>query len=246
MGQNKEKTRSTEPLLPDDFQKHKLFTLGTLSAGVIHDLHNIFTGMESFLDLLEVELDDPKLKGFAHAAHDGLEKSQELTTHLLSFLKQEDELGGVIDPLLCIEKMTSVMERLIPKQIHFSVIFCDERTLIPLCYSDMTQIFLNLVVNARDSIHGRGSIFIRTSYEEKESVRYFLLEVEDTGEGIPENNIQQIFDPFFTTKPEEEGIGLGLAIVKQIVDEAGGKIEIRSILEKQTTFRIFLPLVATS
>jgi two-component system NtrC family sensor kinase len=102
----------------------------------------------------------------------------------------------------------------------------------------MQQVLLNLVNNAVDAIgqHG-GKVTISTSSDGDDVV----LEVADTGGGIPEANLARIFDPFFTTKPVGQGTGLGLSICYGIVDKLGGRISVESEVERGTTFRVYLP-----
>jgi signal transduction histidine kinase len=103
----------------------------------------------------------------------------------------------------------------------------------------LKQVFMNIIVNAAEAIHGSGTLTITTSAApDRKSV---LVEFTDTGEGIPEENLPRIFDPFFTTKDIGKGTGLGLATSYGIVEEHGGKIRVRSKVGEGTTFTIELP-----
>jgi signal transduction histidine kinase len=108
----------------------------------------------------------------------------------------------------------------------------------------MKQVFMNLILNAIQAMKEGGSIYISTRQISKsdtaQPARFVQVEVRDTGEGIPEENLQHIFDPFFTSK--DEGSGLGLSISHQIVQEHGGYITVESKVEKGTSFHINLPV----
>ena len=108
-----------------------------------------------------------------------------------------------------------------------------------LCYpSRLNQVFLNLLVNASHAIDGEGRITIRTLHTNNTVV----VEIQDSGRGMPEDILPHIFESGFTTKAEGEGTGLGLAISRQIVDDHGGQIEVASLQGEGTTFRVILPV----
>ena len=112
---------------------------------------------------------------------------------------------------------------------------------VPLvrCYpSRLNQVYMNLLVNASQAIEGKGEIHLRTHTSEGSVV----VEVTDSGVGIPTGNLDRVFDPGFTTKGVKVGTGLGLSIVRRIVDEHNGKIEVESKVGEGTTFRLFLPI----
>ena len=104
--------------------------------------------------------------------------------------------------------------------------------------SELQQVLLNLVNNAIDAIERPGGTVTVTTRPDGDEV---VLEVQDTGKGIPEANLARIFDPFFTTKPVGQGTGLGLSICYGIVEKMGGRITVESEIEKGTTFTVFLP-----
>ena len=103
----------------------------------------------------------------------------------------------------------------------------------------MKQVFMNLLMNAKQAISGQGSISVTTEAAAQRST--IKITISDDGSGIPEEVLEKIFDPFFTTKPVGEGTGLGLAVSYGIVQEHGGTIEVQSAEGKGTTFTILLP-----
>jgi signal transduction histidine kinase len=105
--------------------------------------------------------------------------------------------------------------------------------------SQLNQVFMNLMVNAAQAIEGpRGTITLRTGAADGQ----VWIEVQDTGKGIPAENLNRIFDPFFTTKPVGKGTGLGLSLAYGIVQKHNGKIEVASVPGSGTTFRVVLPV----
>jgi signal transduction histidine kinase len=107
--------------------------------------------------------------------------------------------------------------------------------------SQIQQVFINLLTNARDAMPGGGRLSISSEAIELESKRVWQLKVSDTGVGIPEEDLSQIFDPFFTTKPPDKGTGLGLSILHGIVETHGGDVSAESEVGAGTTFIIRLP-----
>jgi two-component system NtrC family sensor kinase len=113
---------------------------------------------------------------------------------------------------------------------------------LPLIYSDpsqLRQVFLNVINNARDAIEGGGEIKIETGIGEGDTIS---IKISDTGPGIPKASLGKIFDPFYTTKPPGKGTGLGLSICHGIIEKLGGDISVASDVGKGTTFTINLPL----
>jgi signal transduction histidine kinase len=106
--------------------------------------------------------------------------------------------------------------------------------------SQLKQVFMNIIVNAAEAMHGSGTLSIATSPALNRKT--VLVEFTDTGEGIPEGNLSRIFDPFFTTKEVGKGTGLGLATSYGIIEDHGGKISVRSKVGEGTTFTIELPI----
>ena len=104
----------------------------------------------------------------------------------------------------------------------------------------LKQVFMNIVVNAAEAMHGGGTLTITTS--QSQEPKTVLVEFVDTGEGIPEENLTRIFDPFFTTKDVGKGTGLGLATSYGIVEGHGGRISVKSKVGEGTTFTIALPV----
>ena len=122
--------------------------------------------------------------------------------------------------------------------VHIETELSPDLPTIQASPSELQQVLLNLVNNAIDAIERPGGTVTVTTRSVGDEV---VLEVQDTGKGIPEANLGRIFDPFFTTKPVGQGTGLGLPICYGIVEKMGGRITVESEIEKGTTFTVFMP-----
>jgi signal transduction histidine kinase len=114
-------------------------------------------------------------------------------------------------------------------------LFCDR--------SQMQQVVMNLLLNAAQAVHNRADGMVSILTRVSSSREAIVMEIQDNGEGIPQENLPKIFDPFFTTKEEGKGVGLGLTVVYGIVADHGGEIEVHSTVGKGTLFRVTLPLL---
>ena len=240
-------------------QAHKMEALGRLAGGIAHDFNNLLTtigGNASFV----LEL----LPASENATRDALtdiiaacDRAARFTRQLLAFSRKQVlqpeplRIDGVI------ADMMQMLSRLLGPEFELKF---DLRAGIPPIASDrgqMEQVVLNLVVNARDAMPGGGTIWVRarsaTGKDEDAIARMpsppaevVVLEVADTGTGIPEDIRERIFEPFFTTKDRGKGTGLGLAMVYGFVRQSGGHVELVSGAGTGTTFKIYLPAVGAT
>ncbi len=231
----------------------KMDSIGQLAGGISHDFKNILT---SIISMAEVTLRMDNLNEFATSNIKMIEQAgrrgTQIVSQLLSFARR-----GVSDalPLNCnnvIESTCDMLSRLVPKEIS---LIRQLQEPLPAIEGDVTQIeqvLMNMILNARDSMQGEGKLKIKTEtvYLNKNNLDiatevkpddYVLITVSDTGCGIPQENLSRIFDPFFTTKVEGKGTGLGLAMVYGIIKEHNGYITVTSPPDKGTTFNIYLP-----
>ena len=229
----------------------KLASVGELAAGIAHEINNpvaIMVEEAGWMgDLLEEEeiQNSKNLAEFRRAI--GQIKNQgrrckEITQKLLSFARKTDgtiqdvEINEVLEELVALSAQRAKYA-LVTIQTHFQ----QNLPQLKLSLSELQQVFLNLINNSLDAMETKGGSLTIESRLEKDRI---VVQVSDTGMGIPEANLNRIFDPFYTTKPVGKGTGLGLSICYGIIDKMGGKIEVRSTVGEGTTFTVHLPVPA--
>lgn len=233
-------------------QAQKVEAIGRLASGVAHDFNNILAVIMGQAQLLEmgIEEDNPlrlKVREIIRAGKRGAA----LTRHLLSFSRHQASRAKIINLNLLLAELNKMLARLIGEHIDLQL---KPNAADPMIHADPNQIeqlFMNLVVNARDVMPRGGEICLETqnvsfdssfSYDgdHVEPGDYVMVAVRDTGPGIPQDRQADIFKPFFTTK--KDGTGLGLYTVRNIANENNGYVRVQSEETKGTTFRIYLPL----
>lgn len=235
-------------------QAQKMEVVGQLAGGVAHDINNmlhlITTGLESLKT--NEHLDATALEDLQFI-DEGYRRSATLTRKLLSFSRQQPLVLASADLNRTIEDLHPMMRRWVGKDASVEVVL-DLDLATPAALTDVAsldQALVNLVINARDAIRGHGTVTISTrkAVLGADAVRrgapaageYVLVEVADTGEGMPPDVLSRIFDPFFTTKPTGKGTGLGLTMVYAFVKQCAGHIEVHSEVGRGTAFRLYLP-----
>jgi two-component system NtrC family sensor kinase len=227
----------------------KLASVGELAAGIAHEINNPVAIMVEeagwIEDLLEEEefKENQNITEFQRALKQIRtqgKRCKEITYKLLSFARKTDARVHEV-------KMNELLEELVAlssQRAKFSnvTIHTDFQQNLPSMkgsQSELQQVFLNLINNALDAMEKRGGKLDISSRSENNQI---IVEVVDDGPGIPQANLGRIFDPFFTTKPVGKGTGLGLSICYGIVKKLGGEIDVHSMVDVGTTFRVALPL----
>jgi len=234
-------------------QSQKMQAVGQLAGGVAHDFNNLLTVINGYAELLlqRHQPGDPSFADLNDIRNTGL-RAASLVRQLLAFSRQQTLEPQELSLTDLVADWSVTLRRLIGDRVKLKVEH--GRDLWPVM-ADPTQIgnvLMNLVINARDAMPHGGTLTIRStnvSVEETRSVGqvlmpsgdYVTIEVEDTGIGIPNENVAKIFEPFFTTKEKGHGTGLGLASVYGIVKQTGGYIFPESEVGRGTVFRIYLP-----
>jgi two-component system NtrC family sensor kinase len=170
-------------------------------------------------------------------SQDGLERIKRIVSDLRNFSHIDDRVWQSIDIHTCLESTLNMVWN----ELKYKATVAKEYAELPAitCLpAQLSQVFMNLLINAVQAIQAHGTITLRTG----EEPGIIWVEVEDTGCGIPPENLSHLFDPFFTTKPVGTGTGLGLAIAYKIVETHQGHIEVRSEVGHGTTFRVILPV----
>jgi two-component system NtrC family sensor kinase len=222
-------------------QSEKLSSIGLLAAGVAHEVNTPLTGVSSYTQMLlgMVPETDPKHE-LLKKMHRQTERASNIVGNLLNFSRA----GNATDYIdIDINKLLNDTLQLLEPQLRKSnvEIIKDYDEVPPMVVGNggkLQQVFTNLILNARDAMYGGGTITLSTSTAPSGDV---VVEVADTGEGIPQENLSKVFDPFFTTKGVGNGTGLGLAVTYGIVQEHSGTIEVKSADGLGATFTLTFP-----
>jgi two-component system, cell cycle sensor histidine kinase and response regulator CckA len=233
----------------------RLESVGRLAGGIAHDFNNMLTAINGYseLTLRRLKEDDPLRRNIEEIKKAG-ERSAALTHQLLAFSRKQVLKPKILVLNDVILETSKMLQRLIGEDIHLNIIPDAKLGMVEADPGQLTQVIMNLVVNARDAMPSGGNLTIETanvSLTKKFAARqftvrpgsYVMLSVSDTGVGMDAETQQYIFEPFFTTKEVGKGTGLGLATVYGIVKQSGGYVWAYSEPGKGSTFKIYLPRV---
>jgi two-component system cell cycle sensor histidine kinase/response regulator CckA len=234
-------------------QQQKMELVGQLAGGIAHDFNNVLSAIIMATDFLlnAHKPTDPSFQDIMQIKQNA-NRAASLVRHLLAFSRKQTLRPQVLDVGEILSDLTMLLRRLIGENVTLDVVHGRDLCPVKVDISQFEQVIVNLAVNARDAMPDGGRLRLRTAnVTAKDSERfrakgmpaadYVLVEVSDTGTGIPDAIIDKIFDPFFSTKEVGKGTGLGLSTVYGIIKQTGGFIYVDSVLREGTTFRIFLP-----
>lgn len=233
-------------------QSQKMEAIGRLAGGIAHDFNNLLSIIVGYTYVLQTSLPDgDSLRASAQQVMQAAEKASSLTRQLLAFSRRQVMEAEVIDINDILASMEKLLPRIIGEDVDLRVVRAPNLAHVKGDPSQIEQVLLNLVVNARDAMPDGGRLTIETAdvrFNPQEAAhhgvktgRYALLAVSDTGIGMDAQTRAHIFEPFFTTKEPGRGTGLGLATVYGIVSQSNGYIWVYSELGQGTTFKIYLP-----
>ncbi|MEA5113008.1 MAG: response regulator [Geobacteraceae bacterium] len=234
----------------------KMEAIGQLAGGVAHEFNNIMTAIIGYAHLLVMKTEEEsQLRHFASQILTSAERAAGLTKSLLTFSRKQIANLHQVNVNDTIEKIGSLLSRLIREDVEFKTELCYEPLNILADDGQVEQVLMNLVTNARDALpHGGGvTISTGTAFLDAEFIggfgygtpgSYARISVQDTGLGMDESTVEKIFEPFFTTKEPGKGTGLGLAIVYGIIKQLNGYVTVDSIPGKGTDFTIYFPLIS--
>jgi two-component system cell cycle sensor histidine kinase/response regulator CckA len=235
------------------YQAQKMEALGQLAGGIAHDFNNLLTVINLSTQLLRRRLhpEDPLWEHVVRISEAG-ERAAKLTRQLLSFSRREIAEPTVVALNRVVDDLGSMLQRVIGENIVLNTNLTPGLWPIKVDPSQLDQVILNLVVNARDAMPQGGMLSIETANVILDRARaaahldakpgeYVQLTIRDTGVGMDETVKSHLFEPFFTTKEPGQGTGLGLATVFGIVKQSGGHIHVESESGLGTTFEIYLP-----
>jgi signal transduction histidine kinase len=225
-------------------QLHKVRAVGTLTAGIAHELNNPLNNIMLSAHMMLEDYDtlpDEEKKDMINDIVNETNRSRNIISNLLDFARQSTSQVELLD----LVKLIQDTIRLVSNQVRFSGIKIEFQTTenLPLIHGDfqqLQQVFLNLILNAADASPKGSKIQIFALPADEPN--YVAIKVMDSGTGIPEHILNSIFDPFFTTKAKGKGTGLGLSVSHGIVSKHGGRILVSSRENKGATFTVILPV----
>jgi two-component system cell cycle sensor histidine kinase/response regulator CckA len=235
-------------------QQQKMEQVAQLAGGIAHDFNNVLSAIIMATDFLlnAHKPTDPSF-GDIMQIKQNANRAASLVRHLLAFSRKQTLRPQVLDLREVLSDLNILLRRLIGEKVTLDVVHGRDLWPVKADLSQFEQVIVNLAVNARDAMPDGGKLHVRTGnvtardcerYQNTKGMPaadYVLVEVADTGTGIPEAIVGKIFDPFFSTKEVGKGTGLGLSTVYGIIKQTGGFVYVESALHKGTTFRIFLP-----
>jgi signal transduction histidine kinase/ActR/RegA family two-component response regulator len=232
-------------------QLQKMEAIGKLTGGIAHDFNNMLAVIVSGIDLARqsVRRDPTKARRHLDSAMEGASRAAALTVRLLAFARPEPPAAMRVDPDALVLGMRDLIDRATDDGIALVLDLAAEGWHIWIEDAQLEHALLNLAINARDAMDGRGTLTIATRRMTLAPGEigpcppgdYVCLSVTDTGCGMSPDVIERAFEPFFTTKPVGKGTGLGLSQIFAFARASGGEIDLRSTPGSGSTFRLFLP-----
>ena len=236
-------------------QAQKMQAVGQLAGGVAHDFNNLLTAMIGFTDLLLQRhgVGDPSFADLIQIKQNA-NRAASLVRQLLAFSRKQPLQPKLIDITDSFAELSHMLKRILGEKITLQIRHQSDLGYVKVDPVQLSQVIINLAVNAKDAMNGAGKLFISTrTYLLKEPFQFgddtvkpgefVVIDVKDSGCGIPPENMSRIFDPFFSTKENVvgSGTGLGLAMVYGIVRQTEGYITVDSTVGVGTTFSVHLP-----
>jgi two-component system cell cycle sensor histidine kinase/response regulator CckA len=234
-------------------QAQKMEAVGQLAGGVAHDFNNLLTVVLGNVGLLQRGLSqgDPN-RALVEATETAAHRAADLTRKMLGFSRHTTLWLEPANLNACVQETIALLQRTIDPRIQLDILAAPDLWLVQADSSQISQILMNLCINARDAMPGGGALRLETenivldeefarSHLDASAGELVRLRVQDTGAGIPPEILPRIFEPFFTTKEPGKGTGLGLAMVFGIVKQHGGWIDCNSKVGEGTRFDIYLP-----
>jgi two-component system cell cycle sensor histidine kinase/response regulator CckA len=237
-------------------QAQKMQAIGQVAGGMAHDFNNLLTGFKFRNDqlLLNHPLGDPSYEDL-NGIRQIIARAEDLVRNLLAFARKQTVKRVTLNAGEMVSEAEVLLRRLVREDVKLETEYGRNLPNVHVDKGQMEMVMMNLVVNARDAMkaQGGGKVMIKAlaltqaeakarGWAEAPAQGAALIEVSDTGPGIPPEIVAKVFEPFFTTKPLGEGTGLGLSTVHGIINQAGGHILIDSAPGQGATFRIFLPV----
>ncbi|MBP1628377.1 MAG: sensor hybrid histidine kinase [Holophagaceae bacterium] len=248
----KQAQQERERLQAQLLQAQKMDAIGQLAGGVAHDFNNLLTIINLNAEMLGIE-GEPPPKGLEEIML-AAQRAQDLTRQLLTFGRKQPMETMLCDLNQVVSETGKMLQRIIGEHIQLEINLAPDPSMVVVDPSQLSQVMMNLAINARDAMPQGGHLLLETSRtlveEHHQRAKhqdvlpgvYAVIAMADTGCGMDEATLNHIFEPFFTTKEKGKGTGLGLAMVYGIVKQSGGHVWVYSEPGRGTQFKIYLPL----
>ena len=235
-------------------QSQKMEAIGRLAGGIAHDFNNLLGVITGYVGLLMRDLPEGRPRHRAAEVIKAADRASALTRQLLTFSRTQVSQPRVLDLNAVVAEMGEMLRRLVGEDVQLVTRCGQDLGRVRADPSQVEQVLLNLVVNARDAMPQGGRLLVETANLDLDAPyaathaavpagRYVMLAASDTGTGMTPDVVARIFEPFFTTKASGKGTGLGLATVYGIVKQSGGQIFVYSEPGHGTTFKVYLPRI---
>jgi PAS domain S-box-containing protein len=247
-----EEERKSRLVLEDQLrQAQKMEAIGRLAGGISHDFNNLLMVIMAQTELLAMHLEGPALAR-TESVMKSARRAAELTHQLLAFSRKQVVQPAILSLNPILAEITNMAAHVVGEDVEITTAFSDGLWTVKVDRSQIEQVIMNLIVNARDAMPNGGKLLLETANIELTTEyvathplvspgRYVRLVVSDTGVGMSDETKARLFEPFFTTKPPGKGTGLGLSMVYGIVKQSQGFVWYYSELGKGTSFKIYLP-----
>ena len=225
-------------------RSQKLELLGKITGNIAHEFNNVLAIIGGYLDLIRLKTrEEEKVQKYVGHIQQAIETGTKLIKQLLILSRgKADNRKEVNDLNLVISEQKEFFQKLLGEKIQLELDLHRGSLPVSLSYEEIQHVLTNLLLNARDAMPQGGLVRVITRQVETSKGKAALLKIEDTGCGIPGENLTRIFEPFYTTKSFGEGTGLGLNVVLSLVRKNGGEIKVESEPGRGTSFEIILPL----
>jgi PAS domain S-box-containing protein len=220
------------------FESEKLAAVGRLAASIAHEVNNPLEAIKNALYLMQTGGEDTKNARFLEIARKETERVSHIIRQMLGFARRPKEVDWVDVNQLLEETFVLLEKKMRQLRIRVTQTLDPSLPQVRARADQLRQVFLNLILNAQQAVQNKGQITITTSRYEQALQPSIVVQISDTGVGIPEDDVTRIFEPFFSTG--KKGTGLGLWVTQDIVRQHGGRIEVDSELGQGTTFSIIL------
>ncbi|MDX2111156.1 MAG: ATP-binding protein [Verrucomicrobiota bacterium] len=229
----------------------KMESIGILAGGIAHDFNNLLGVIIGYSELATRTPDNPeKIKTYLREIHRASSRAVNLVRQILTFSRKDEVIFVTVDLNQSVRELANMFRETFPRTIGLQLELAPNLPKLNADANQIQQILINLCVNAKDAMPKGGILTISTrpcagtelvKLGADTATTYAMLEVADTGQGMPPEVRKRIFEPFYTTKEKGHGTGLGLAVVDGIISRHHGFIEVDSAMNQGTTFRIYLP-----